>query len=125
MNEMFEKLTETNDVEVKRSPLEVVLKIIIFLDFKLSSVFLVNNLNKKSKEHLIKNLQTHQNYTNQLNNHFESEVKIIKDETEEKIKNLKNPLSIQQAQIEENERIENLKIELDKQIQLITKHYDK
>ena len=125
MNEMFEKLTETNDVEVKRSPLEVVLKSIIFLDFKLSSVFLVNNLNKKSKEHLIKNLQTHQNYTNQLNNHFESEVKIIKDETEEKIKNLKNPLSIQQAQIEENERIENLKIELDKQIQLITKHYDK
>ena len=53
---------------------------------------------------MIKNLQTHQNYTNQLNNHFESEVKIIKDETEEKIKNLKNPLSIQQAQIEENER---------------------
>jgi hypothetical protein len=74
---------------------------------------------------LIKNLQTHQNYTNQLNNHFESEVKIIKDETEEKIKNLKNPLSIQQAQIEENDRIENLKIELNKQIQLITKHYDK
>ena len=26
MNEMFEKLTESNDVEVKRSPLETVLK---------------------------------------------------------------------------------------------------
>jgi hypothetical protein len=31
MNEMFEKLTETNDVEVKRSPLEIVLKSIIFV----------------------------------------------------------------------------------------------
>ena len=85
-------------------------------------VYLTKNI---KKEHLIKNLQTHQNYTNQLNNHFDSEVKRIQEETEEKIKKLKNPKSIEQAQIEENERIEILKIELNKQIQLITKHYDK
>lgn len=37
------------------------------------------------KEHLVSNLQTHQNYTNQLKSHFNSELDRIKEKANNKV----------------------------------------
>lgn len=130
INAFLMKLLSNNQNEITLSPLENVMKgnMILLITLKYHYIIQILLLNL---DHFLKSLALHQNYTNHLKNQCEKEIKHIEEQLKENLSllisknpdNLKNEKEILIRDAKNKQDI--LKENLDIQIILIAKHYEK